>query len=68
MPNPTEIKEARAKAGLTQAQAGALVGAPSKRTWQDWEGGRRNMPPAKWELFLLKTEGLTASPLRQTAP
>ena len=56
MPSPQEIKEARVQAGLTQAQAGALVGAPSQRTWQDWEGGRRNMPAAKWELFLLKTK------------
>lgn len=56
MPSPQEIKEARRKAGLTQSQAGALVGAPSQRTWQDWEGGRRNMPAAKWELFLLKTK------------
>lgn len=57
MPSPTEIKEARRKAGLTQEQAGALVGAPSKRTWQDWEAGKRNMPAAKWELFNIKTKG-----------
>ena len=57
MPSPQEIKEARVQAGLTQAQAGALVGAPSKRTWQDWEGGRRNMPAAKWELFQQKIKG-----------
>lgn len=57
MPSPQEIKEARRKAGLTQAKAGALVGAPSKRTWQDWEAGKRNMPAAKWELFQIKTAG-----------
>ena len=57
MPSPAEIKEARVAAGLTHAQAGALVGAPSRRTWQDWETGRRNMPAAKWELFKIKTKG-----------
>lgn len=55
-PSPEQVKDARVKAGLTQEQAGAVVGAPSRRTWQDWEAGRRNMPPAKWELFLLKTQ------------
>jgi DNA-binding XRE family transcriptional regulator len=55
-PNPEQVKDARVKAGLTQEQAGAIVGAPSRRTWQDWEAGRRNMPAAKWELFLLKTQ------------
>lgn len=57
MPSPHDIREARLRAGLTQAQAGALVGAPSKRTWQDWEAGKRNMPTAKWELFQIKTKG-----------
>ena len=57
MPSTTEIKEARVAAGLTQAQAGALVGAPSRRTWQDWEAGRRNMPASKWELFKIKIKG-----------
>ena len=57
MPSPAEIREARHRAGLTQVQAGAIVGAPSRRTWQDWEAGRRTMPTAKWELFQLKTKG-----------
>ena len=55
MPSPTEIREARHRAGLTQAAAGALIGA-TRRTWQDWEAGRRNMPPAKWELFQIKVK------------
>lgn len=57
MPSPTDIREARIRAGLTQEQAGALIGAPSRRTWQNWETGRRNMPAAKWELFQLKIAG-----------
>lgn len=53
-PTSEQIREARLRAGLTQEQAGALVGAPSRRTWQNWETGRRNMPEAKWELFQRK--------------
>lgn len=56
MPSPTEIREARHRAGLTQAQAGEIIGA-TRRAWQEWEGGRRNMPPAKWELFQIKVKG-----------
>jgi DNA-binding transcriptional regulator YiaG len=57
-PTPQQIKAARRAAGLTQTQAGALIGV-SKRTWVAWECDKnkpsyRNMPYAKWELFLLK--------------
>ncbi|TQE91139.1 MAG: helix-turn-helix domain-containing protein [Spiribacter salinus] len=53
-PDPSEIRAARLAAGLTQRQAGELIGG-TLRTWQDWEYGRRNMPSAKWELFVIKT-------------
>lgn len=33
-----------------------MIGA-TRRAWQEWEAGRRNMPAAKWELFLIKTKG-----------
>jgi DNA-binding XRE family transcriptional regulator len=56
MPSPDQIREARHRAGLTQEQAGAVIGA-SRRTWQNWENGTRNMPGAKWELFNLKMQG-----------
>lgn len=56
MPSPDQIREARHRAGLTQEQAGAVIGA-SRRTWQNWENGTRNMPGAKWELFQIKTQG-----------
>jgi DNA-binding XRE family transcriptional regulator len=55
MPSPAEISEARHHAGLTQEQAGAVIGA-TRRTWQNWENGTRNMPPAKWELFQIKVK------------
>lgn len=50
MPTPTDVRAARAAAGLTQTAAADVVGA-KLRTWQDWESGARNMPPAKWRLF-----------------
>ena len=52
-PTPAEVRKAREKAGLTQAEAGELIGA-SMRAWQNWEYGKRNMPAAKWELWLIK--------------
>jgi len=54
-PTPKKIKAARKKAGLTQTEAAELIGA-AMRTWQDWESGARNMPIAKWELWLLKAK------------
>lgn len=44
------IKEAREKAGLTQAQVYKLVGIPA-RTLQDWEAGRRH--PPEWAETLI---------------
>jgi len=56
MPSPTEIREARHRAGLTQSQAAALVGV-QPRAWRYWEGGGRRMGVGVWELFNLKTQG-----------
>ena len=56
LPTPTLIRTTRLSLGLTQAQAGEVIGA-TRRTWQDWEAGRRNMPESKWELFQTKTKG-----------
>lgn len=47
-------RAARLAARLTQSQAAALIGA-KMRTFQEWEGGRRRMPPAKWALFCILT-------------
>ena len=52
-PTSSDLKACRMTAGLTQTEAGALVGA-ALRTWQSWEAGDRKMPEAKWELFCLK--------------
>ncbi len=53
-PEPDDIRAARAAAGLTQTEAGAVVHA-SLRTWQQWEAGDRKMHPGLFELFKLKT-------------
>lgn len=45
---------ARRAAGLTQEQAAKVIGA-TRRAWQCWEGGQRNMPPAKLQLFEILT-------------
>lgn len=55
-PVPSKIKAARVAAGLTQEQAARVIGA-TRRAWQEWEAGRRNMPCAKWELFQKKIKG-----------
>ena len=61
MPSPATIRSSRLALGLTQAQAGALVGV-TDRAWRYWEAGRRTMPVGIWELFQLKTK--TTPPVR----
>ncbi|RQR65547.1 XRE family transcriptional regulator [Burkholderia sp. Bp9125] len=58
-PAPSAIKAAREAAGLTQSAAAALL-YKTTRAWQWWEAGEREMDPALWELFLIKTRS-TAS-------
>lgn len=55
-PTPHEIKTAREALGLTQTAAAELVHT-KLRAWQQWEAGDRQMHPAFWELFLLKSKG-----------
>lgn len=55
MPSPADIRASRLSLGLTQAQAGGLVGV-TDRAWRYWEAGRRTMPVGIWELFQLKTK------------
>lgn len=59
-PDPKKIRQARERAGLTQEAAGELIYS-ARRSWQDWEAGRRKMHPAFYELFLIKT-GLQKCP------
>lgn len=55
------------KAGLTQTAAAALVYS-SLRSWQNWEGGKRNMPPELWELWQYKALGTPIPGGRGQAP
>lgn len=63
-PTPATIRAARKAAGMTQAEAGALV-YHARRSWQDWERGERAMDQAVFELFQIKT-GLTTAVSPQT--
>ena len=58
-PTPSQIRDARQAANLTQVAAGALV-YHARRSWQDWELGQRPMDPAVFELLLIKTGQITA--------
>jgi DNA-binding transcriptional regulator YiaG len=49
-PAPADVLAARQRAGLTQAQAGALLYV-NALAWFRWESGARKMHPAFWELF-----------------
>ena len=53
-PTPEQIKKSRLNAGLTQAQAAAVI-HKKLLAWQRYESGDRSMDCALYELFLLKT-------------
>ena len=53
-PAAAAVRDYRVRAGLTQTQAGELCHR-SLRAWQDAEAGLRELDPAAWELFLLRT-------------
>jgi DNA-binding XRE family transcriptional regulator len=68
-PSPEEVRAARESAGLTQAEAGALVHSPW-HSWNKWEtdassDNSRHMHPATWDLFRIKiaARGLRAKGL-----
>jgi len=52
-PTPTQIKDTRSDAGLTQAQAAKLCHV-TLAGFQHWEYGVRKMSPSTWELFKIK--------------
>lgn len=59
-PTPTEIRALRVSLGLTQKQAGAVIGK-SMRTWQNYEApegtaAHRSMDAALYRLFLIETK------------
>lgn len=61
VPLPAQIAQTREEAELTQSQAARMIYS-TVRTWQDWEHGRRNMPPAAWEYWCLL---ISSRPVRQ---
>lgn len=60
-PAPDDVRQAREKAALTQAQAAELVSTAKTTPYKTWAGyetpeGQRNhraIPLSTWELFLL---------------
>lgn len=54
-PTLNQIKSERKKAGLTQSEAAKLI-YKALRTWQQYEAGDREMDPAYWELFKIKSQ------------
>lgn len=57
VPTGSQIKEARLKCGLSQAEAAKLV-HKATLTWSYYERGLRHMDLATWELFCLKSKEL----------
>jgi putative transcriptional regulator len=53
-PTPEMIKKARKIAGLSARQAAELIHC-TVNAWQKWEADDREMHPAFWDLFLIKT-------------
>jgi DNA-binding XRE family transcriptional regulator len=62
MPTPDEIRMARLKAELTQAQAAEVIGF-KRDAWAKYEAGRAEILPALWELWLHKV-GIRRLPFR----
>lgn len=56
-PKPNEIVAARERVGLTQSEAAKVIHS-TLRAWQRWEGAERDMHPAFFELFQIKTAHL----------
>ena len=55
--NIYQLTRTRKSAKLTQQQAADLLSV-HLRSWQRWEYGEVEMPPAMWELWQIKTEGM----------
>ena len=52
-PTPDQVRQGREAAGLTQTEAAALI-YKTRGAWANYERGRE-MDPALWELFIIKT-------------
>lgn len=55
-PTKEQVLEARKAVGLTQEEAAEIAKLSSFTRWSEYERGVRNMEPARYELFLIKTE------------
>jgi DNA-binding transcriptional regulator YiaG len=60
-PPPPQIKELRAKHGLSTQNAAMLIGC-STRAWLSWESGQRNMPVSKYMLAVMVFEQFSPTP------
>jgi hypothetical protein len=60
-----DVRQSRLAAGLTQAQAAALVHLKRWQTWQDWELEVSPPDPARMRLFR-HLAGLERIPFRRT--
>lgn len=49
--SPTTIRAARERAGLTQSEAGALIGV-DRVSWGRYEAGVRSLRPHEWAYWL----------------
>ena len=54
LPTPENVLQARKALGMTQSEAGAVLGSHNS-VWRKYELGTRQMSAQLWELFLLKT-------------
>lgn len=54
-PTPAQVRAARDAAGLSQAEAAALVHFKAAQRWSEIERGVSPMEPVRWELFRIKT-------------
>lgn len=53
-PSPQMIYEYRMRLGLSQEDAGKLIGS-SRQAWQKWENGERNIPkPIQYLLWFME--------------
>jgi len=62
-----DVYAARYAARLTQRDAAALLGV-SRRAWESWESGARNMPACKMALFKLLAAPRTPAPTHPDSP
>lgn len=66
MPKPDEIRSARERAGLTQAEAADLLGV-TREAWARYEIGSREMTDSAW-LYWKHVAGLERIPFRTRKP